>query len=1018
LLEPLNARSSLQGDAAQKEPPSLIHDEPISVSAEDRFRRAALADRVAAVIGLMAEDGRYSVVAVVGPWGSGKTSLLRLTAARIKADRTLTVAEFNPWLVGNVEALVQDFFASLLSAIDADGRAAKRIRGVVSRYGAGASVLIRAVPVAGKAFSAVLEAAVAWLNKEPSLAERRRDAEEALRELPRPVLIVVDDLDRLQGDELMTVFKLIRLVGRLPNVHYLLAFDDETIAGVVAQQPVAKNDRAQALSFLEKVVQVRFDIPPLHTSEIDDLVEEALSAALRRANASVAAQDLDRFRSVYDSTLRRQLTQPRQVKRLLAQVEVTLPLVVGEVNVVDFILLTFVRVTYPRLYGRLAQSAERLLPSVASALQSRNEHPDQRRQRWQEFVSECGVADVDRVLQVLAELFPEVAAVCHGGGAPDATLRAERRVGAPEYFDRYFQFAVPPDDVPDSKVRLALAALADDSDGDLVAWLDAAVLSHRNLVLGKMEALWERPEPLATKRLLEFLVRVYPDSRKLTGSFMNAGFRIESWFSQMVNSASVDHVDDLVHTVGTAADGLRLATRALGRAARGGLDDRSAAFGRAAMLVMERLEDVLRVAAGAPVSENEDVVWMLHDAVAFGDRSVIRGWLREVLDASAWTTREFVGCFMPLTYIIGGRGPSPPALGDFAVEALADLVPLSQVFGTLEADLDAVVPHSNSVVDAVEHARDVSFDNRVRQALVYLAALRERGPAEPAPAAMSIDQLHPARWLPPRSSQAADLAVRVAVALPRAVAVGNEDEANRRLEEREAVVAAALDTSSITEWLRQQQSVWHWQSGDWNPTGAGGGGLLESVFVPDYSTGRTPLTARFGVLIGSADPNGSRPAVQAVLDIYYDLLELDRGRRPGDIRHETTPPPAPAALSLDELVDLLEVAFTLPELARVVAQELSAAGADEGELGLWVTTRGITIDRVLKLDGLERRLGGTDRSEWSYRMPWLLRESIWGEDEYRRRAIGFIRKMVEASGYRDTDTAFCTGQRSRRGKNR
>ena len=46
--------------------------------------------------------------------------------------------------------------------------------------------------------------------------------------LDQPILVVIDDLDRLQPDELLLVFKLIRLVGRLPSVGYILAFDERT----------------------------------------------------------------------------------------------------------------------------------------------------------------------------------------------------------------------------------------------------------------------------------------------------------------------------------------------------------------------------------------------------------------------------------------------------------------------------------------------------------------------------------------------------------------------------------------------------------------------------------------------------------------------------------------------------------------------------------------------------------------------------------------------------------------------
>jgi hypothetical protein len=45
-----------------------------------------------------------------------------------------------------------------------------------------------------------------------------------LQEEDRRFLIIIDDIDRLNPDEALAIFRLVKSVGRLPNVMYLLVF--------------------------------------------------------------------------------------------------------------------------------------------------------------------------------------------------------------------------------------------------------------------------------------------------------------------------------------------------------------------------------------------------------------------------------------------------------------------------------------------------------------------------------------------------------------------------------------------------------------------------------------------------------------------------------------------------------------------------------------------------------------------------------------------------------------------------
>src|SRR6478752_3666727 len=104
-------------------------DDPITAVEDDLLGRERLADVLAAEIGSL--DAQYgAVVAITGPWGSGKTSLMNLTAARLRKDRAvLGVVEFNPWLFSGAEQLAENLLTELATQLrDQESHKAKAQR--------------------------------------------------------------------------------------------------------------------------------------------------------------------------------------------------------------------------------------------------------------------------------------------------------------------------------------------------------------------------------------------------------------------------------------------------------------------------------------------------------------------------------------------------------------------------------------------------------------------------------------------------------------------------------------------------------------------------------------------------------------------------------------------------------------------------------------------------------------------------------------------------------------------------
>jgi hypothetical protein len=321
---------------------SVSADRPIERRAEDRLERARLAEALAAqVIAAPSEDG--FVVGIGGPWGSGKTSLLNLVVEAVSArDDRVIFLRFNPWLFSSADELVLRFCAELATQLKEQGDA--DVDGVAEKlvdYGGVLGPLAK-LPIVGRGFALadagreLLQALGALPDR--SAASRREQLASALSTLDRRVVVVVDDIDRLTDGEIRELVRVVKLVGDLPHVVYLLAYDRERVEGALGRD----SDRGEGRVFLEKIVQVTHDIPAASPLVLRRLVDAGIEDLL--GPEPPPRFDPRRWQRLYGDIVAGYLETVRDVRRYLNALPVTLDLVGTELAVEDVLVLEALRV--------------------------------------------------------------------------------------------------------------------------------------------------------------------------------------------------------------------------------------------------------------------------------------------------------------------------------------------------------------------------------------------------------------------------------------------------------------------------------------------------------------------------------------------------------------------------------------------------------------------------------------------------------------------------------------------------
>jgi hypothetical protein len=100
-----------------------------------------------------------TVVGLVGPWGSGKTSTIQMIASSLNRD-LWGVTWINPWALSGPDAVVTELLGAIRSAVPEKTTAGERVRRQLSRYGALATPALSMVPVVGGAAAAMANEAV------------------------------------------------------------------------------------------------------------------------------------------------------------------------------------------------------------------------------------------------------------------------------------------------------------------------------------------------------------------------------------------------------------------------------------------------------------------------------------------------------------------------------------------------------------------------------------------------------------------------------------------------------------------------------------------------------------------------------------------------------------------------------------------------------------------------------------------------------------------------------------------
>lgn len=233
---------------------SMQSDKPIENEVDDKLQRSPFAKKLISKIeNLNTSEGARSL-AITASWGNGKTSFLNLVKNGLQKDEYYIV-DIIPWNLNPEKSITAHFFEEIIKEF---GGIDTQIAKYLKQY----SDMLASVNLG---FFSTIFTNISL----PTMAQKISNAM-IKREIK--VVIVFDDIDRLEASEIVEVFRIIRGSANFKNFIFISAFDKRYV-----QQALQNSNAAFNEHYIEKFFEMEFPLPEIRKNRIESIILDNIS---------------------------------------------------------------------------------------------------------------------------------------------------------------------------------------------------------------------------------------------------------------------------------------------------------------------------------------------------------------------------------------------------------------------------------------------------------------------------------------------------------------------------------------------------------------------------------------------------------------------------------------------------------------------------------------------------------------------------------------------------------------------
>lgn len=334
----------------------FICDEPIETSQEDSLKRSEFAQILAQKLLNTQSKHQSFAVGILSSWGIGKTSFLNLIKEELKRYGTICI-DFSPWIYGKDHNLIQDFFSEV-------GKHLQKYADTLPR-----DMMEYAQILEKSESTSWLSVLLSLGNSGKNLKQQSLLLKQSLQKVNLPIVVFIDDLDRLGGNEIMEVLKLIRNAANFSEIKFIAAYDRAYLVEAIKQQNIES-----ANYYLEKIFQVEYTLPAFNRSELISYLYDECSMFISEEDNNTL-NDILYFSEGIEKIAIEELLTLRDAKRYVNALKNSYKKLAGNVVLSDLMNLEILKLKYKPVYELLSRQWRQVLKQDQKTLiLSENKH--------------------------------------------------------------------------------------------------------------------------------------------------------------------------------------------------------------------------------------------------------------------------------------------------------------------------------------------------------------------------------------------------------------------------------------------------------------------------------------------------------------------------------------------------------------------------------------------------------------------------------------------------------------------
>lgn len=326
-----------QKSIVQKTNSKFLIDLPISNFADDKLGYGKYASEIADRINKSNFEKSFAI-GINGKWGMGKTSFINLIKSEVDQDNIIEI-NFNPWNSQSSKAIVIDFFDTLQEKLGPYHYSlAKQLKKYSSKL----------IEVNNNTITQSIQTAIFTLTGFESTLSLHSGIDETLKNINKKIVIYIDDLDRLDSEEIIEIIRLIRNTANFNNTFFIVAYDRNYIINALNNYNLYKGD-----VFLEKIFQIEVTLPYFKKDILRKCLADSLTLRLPIEYKEIINYDILGNYYITPRYLNKWLDNMRDVTRLSNTILLNIEKLKGDVVFNDFLRIELLRLKYPSVYESL-----------------------------------------------------------------------------------------------------------------------------------------------------------------------------------------------------------------------------------------------------------------------------------------------------------------------------------------------------------------------------------------------------------------------------------------------------------------------------------------------------------------------------------------------------------------------------------------------------------------------------------------------------------------------------------------